>query len=222
MGCNGSKPAPKPPSEVRGVGQQQPQAAAAIPRVKLVLLGDSGVGKSCLVLRYVRGQFDPTSKVTVGAAFMSHSVHLPDGSTIKFEIWDTAGQERYASLAPLYYRGASAAAVVYDITNEDTFAKAKHWVSELQKNAGNNIVVVLVGNKTDLAEDRVISEEEGQDYATRNNMLFVETSAKTAANTSELFELVARRIAQSSTDVVSLPTTAAAAPSELPTSQATS
>lgn len=223
MGCNGSKPAPKTPTEVRGVGQQQPQAAAAAaPRIKLVLLGDSGVGKSCLVLRYVRGQFDPTSKVTVGAAFMSHSVHLPDGSTIKFEIWDTAGQERYASLAPLYYRGASAAAVVYDITNEDTFAKAKHWVSELQKNAGNNIVVVLVGNKTDLAEDRVITEEEGQEYATRNNMLFVETSAKTAANTSELFELVARRIAQSSTDVMSLPATTAAAPSELPTSQATS
>ncbi|DBB02138.1 TPA: Ras- protein rabf1 [Trebouxia sp. C0006] len=135
MGCNGSKPAPKPPSEVRGLGRQEPAAAAAaaVPRVKLVLLGDSGVGKSCLVLRYVRGQFDPTSKVTVGAAFMSHSVHLPDGTTIKFEIWDTAGQERYASLAPLYYRGASAAAVVYDITNDDTFAKAKHWVSELQK-----------------------------------------------------------------------------------------
>ncbi|KAA6415240.1 MAG: ras-related RABF1-like [Trebouxia sp. A1-2] len=139
MGCNGSKPAPKPPSDVRGLGHQEPAAAAAVPRVKLVLLGDSGVGKSCLVLRYVRGQFDPTSKVTVGAAFMSHSVHLPDGTTIKFEIWDTAGQERYASLAPLYYRGASAAAVVYDITNEDTFAKAKHWVSELQKNAGGNL-----------------------------------------------------------------------------------
>ncbi|KAL0047298.1 hypothetical protein WJX82_000152 [Trebouxia sp. C0006] len=190
MGCNGSKPAPKPPSEVRGLGRQEPAAAAAaaVPRVKLVLLGDSGVGKSCLVLRYVRGQFDPTSKVTVGAAFMSHSVHLPDGTTIKFEIWDTAGQERYASLAPLYYRGASAAAVVYDITNDDTFAKAKHWVSELQKNAGGNLVVVLVGNKTDLEEHRVISEEEGREYATRNNMLFVETSAKTAANTSELFE----------------------------------
>ncbi|DBA84687.1 hypothetical protein WJX77_003228 [Trebouxia sp. C0004] len=222
MGCNGSKPAPKPPSEVRGLGHQEPPAAAAaVPRVKLVLLGDSGVGKSCLVLRYVRGQFDPTSKVTVGAAFMSHSVHLPDGTTIKFEIWDTAGQERYASLAPLYYRGASAAAVVYDITNEDTFAKAKHWVSELRKNAGGNLVVILVGNKTDLAEDRVISEEEGQEHATRNNMLFVETSAKTAANTSELFEVVARQIAKANTPAASQQQTATAPSSELPTSQAT-
>ncbi|DBA74805.1 hypothetical protein WJX79_000806 [Trebouxia sp. C0005] len=221
MGCNGSKPAPKPPSEVRGLGHQEPAAAAAVPRVKLVLLGDSGVGKSCLVLRYVRGQFDPTSKVTVGAAFMSHSVHLPDGTTIKFEIWDTAGQERYASLAPLYYRGASAAAVVYDITNEDTFAKAKHWVSELQKNAGGNLVVVLVGNKTDLEEDRVISEEEGREYATRSNMLFVETSAKTAANTSELFELVARQIAKANSPAASQQQIATAASSELPTSQAT-
>ncbi len=156
-----------------------------------------GVGKSCLVLRYVRGQFDPSSKVTVGAAFMSHSVHLPDGTTVKFEIWcchhlhpaasmggpeccaaervmvlsrDTAGQERYASLAPLYYRwegmplcshaclcmmprcltgllhvrgrGASAAAVVYDITNAESFQKAKHWVSELQKNASGDIGVL--------------------------------------------------------------------------------
>lgn len=223
MGCNNSKPAPKPLSEIRGVGQPQPQPAAAVPRVKLVLLGDSGVGKSCLVLRYVRGQFDPTSKVTVGAAFMSHSVNLPDGTTIKFEIWDTAGQERYASLAPLYYRGASAAAIVYDVTNEDTFAKAKHWVSELQKNAGGNLVVILVGNKTDLAEDRVISAEEGQEYATRNNMLFVETSAKTAANTAELFESVARQISKPQHGAS--PPASAQAPAEsneLPTSQATS
>jgi GTPase SAR1 family protein len=85
--------------------------------VKLVLLGDSGVGKSCLVLRYVRNQFDPASKITVGAAFLSHNVSLPEGQTIKFEIWDTAGQERYLSLAPLYYRGAHAAAIVYDISN---------------------------------------------------------------------------------------------------------
>jgi hypothetical protein len=98
-------------------------------RVKLVLLGDSGVGKSCIVLRFVRGQFDANSKVTVGAAFLSQTVSLPDATTtVKFEIWDTAGQERYASLAPLYYRGASAAAVVYDITSAESFQKARFWV----------------------------------------------------------------------------------------------
>eukprot|EP00268_Persea_americana_P056809 TRINITY_DN6750_c0_g1_i1.p1 TRINITY_DN6750_c0_g1~~TRINITY_DN6750_c0_g1_i1.p1 ORF type:complete len:146 (+),score=20.04 TRINITY_DN6750_c0_g1_i1:280-717(+) len=97
-------------------------------RVKLVLLGDSGVGKSCIVLRFVRGQFDPTSKVTVGASFLSQTIALQDSTTIKFEIWDTAGQERYAALAPLYYRGAAVAVVVYDITSPDSFNKAQYWV----------------------------------------------------------------------------------------------
>ncbi|KAK9815512.1 hypothetical protein WJX72_004893 [[Myrmecia] bisecta] len=194
MGCASSK-APTTRSDIRGVVRREPEAGPApVPRVKLVLLGDSGVGKSCLVLRYVRGQFDPNSKVTVGAAFMSHSVHLPDGTTVKFEIWDTAGQERYASLAPLYYRGASAAAVVYDITSKESFQKAKHWVSELQKNASGDIVIILVGNKTDLVELREVTPEDGQEYASRNDMLFIETSAKTAANVSEIFETVAKKL----------------------------
>ncbi|XP_020599216.1 ras-related protein RABF1, partial [Phalaenopsis equestris] len=101
-------------------------------RVKLVLLGDSGVGKSCIVLRFVRGQFDPTSKVTVGASFLSQTIALQDSTTVKFEIWDTAGQERYAALAPLYYRGAAVAVVVYDITSPDSFLKAQYWVKVLK------------------------------------------------------------------------------------------
>ena len=158
-------------------------------RVKLVLLGDSGVGKSCIVLRFVRGQFDANSKVTVGAAFLSQTVSLPDASTtVKFEIWDTAGQERYASLAPLYYRGASAAAVVYDITSPESFQRAKFWVKELQKHASPGIVMALVGNKTDLAVDRAVSREDAAALARENNMaLDVETSAKTAENIQELF-----------------------------------
>ena len=169
-------------------------AAGGMPRIKMVLLGDSGVGKSCLVLRFVRGQFDPSSKVTVGAAFMSHPVALPDSSTVKFEIWDTAGQERYASLAPLYYRGASAAAIVYDITNKESFAKAKHWVKELQKNASQEIVIVLVGNKSDLEQDRDVPAEEAKAYAEENGMEHVEASAKTAHNVSEIFESIAAHL----------------------------
>ncbi|CAL8463264.1 g2798 [Coccomyxa elongata] len=196
MGCSTSRAAPPEKADLRGVGQKEGETGpGAIPRIKLVLLGDSGVGKSCLVLRYVRGQFDPNSKVTVGAAFMSHSVHLPDGTTVKFEIWDTAGQERYASLAPLYYRGASAAAVVYDITSGESFQKAKHWVSELQKNASGNIVIILVGNKSDLTEQREVTTETGQEYAERNSMLFIETSAKTAANVAAIFDTVAMKLA---------------------------
>ena len=121
-------------------------AAAPVGRVfqfKLVLLGDSAVGKSSLVLRFVRGQFFEYQESTIGAAFLTQTVALDD-ATVKFEIWDTAGQERYRSLAPMYYRGASAAIVVYDITNPDSFAGAKSWVKELQRRGDPNVVIALV------------------------------------------------------------------------------
>ncbi|CAL9089685.1 unnamed protein product [Musa textilis] len=167
-------------------------------RVKLVLLGDSGVGKSCIVIRFVRGQFDPTSQVTVGASFLSQTLVLQDSTTVKFEIWDTAGQERYASLAPLYYRGAAVAVVVYDITSPDTFKKAQYWVKELQKHATPGIVMALVGNKADLHEDRAVSSQDALEYADKNGMFFIETSAKTADNINQLFEEITRRLPRTS------------------------
>ncbi|GFZ05857.1 ras-related small GTP-binding family protein [Actinidia rufa] len=157
-------------------------------RVKLVLLGDSGVGKSCIVLRFVRGQFDPTSKVTIGASFLSQTIALQDSTTVKFEIWDTAGQERYAALAPLYYRGAAVAVVVYDITSPESFTKAQYWVKELQKHGSPDIVMALVGNKADLQEKREVPIQDGTDYAEKNGMFFIETSAKTADNINQLFQ----------------------------------
>ncbi|KAF3491705.1 uncharacterized protein GIQ15_01222 [Arthroderma uncinatum] len=117
--------------------------------VKLVLLGEAAVGKSSLVLRFVNNDFQENKEPTIGAAFLTQKCSLPT-RTIKFEIWDTAGQERFASLAPMYYRNAQAALVVYDLTKPSSLIKAKHWVAELQRQASPGIVIALVGNKLDL------------------------------------------------------------------------
>lgn len=160
---------------------------------KLVLLGESAVGKSSLVLRFVKGQFLDYQESTIGAAFLTQTVCLND-TTVKFEIWDTAGQERYHSLAPMYYRGAQAAIVVYDITSYDSFDRAKKWVKELQRQGNPNIVIALAGNKVDLASKRTVEIEESQAYAEENGILFMETSAKTAANVNELFVAIAKKL----------------------------
>lgn len=163
---------------------------------KLVLLGESAVGKSSLVLRFVKGQFHDYQESTIGAAFLTQTVVLDD-TTVKFEIWDTAGQERYHSLAPMYYRGAQAAIVVYDLTNKESFMRAKAWVKELQRQASPNIVIALAGNKIDLANNnnkRAVVTEEADNYATENGLLFMETSAKTAMNVSEIFMAIANKL----------------------------
>lgn len=113
---------------------------------KVVLLGESAVGKSSLVLRFVKREFHEHKESTIGAVFLAPTVQIDD-TTVKFEIWDTAGQERYHSLAPMYYRGAQAALIVYDITSKDSFINAQKWVRELQRQANANIVIALVGNK---------------------------------------------------------------------------
>ncbi|OAY65651.1 Ras-related protein Rab5, partial [Ananas comosus] len=167
---------------------------------KLVLLGDMGAGKSSLVLRFVKGQFLEFQESTIGAAFFSQTLALSD-ATVKFEIWDTAGQERYHSLAPMYYRGAAAAIIVYDITSTESFERAKKWVQELQKQGNPNMVMALAGNKADLEEKRKVATEasfmnplqnyeynlEACTYAEENGLFFIETSAKTAINVNDIF-----------------------------------
>ena len=163
-------------------------------QLKLVLLGDTAVGKSCLVVRFVRDEFFEYQEPTIGAAFLTQAVALEDNTTVKFEIWDTAGQERYRSLAPMYYRAAAAAIVVYDITNRSSFEGAKSWVRELQRRGEPNVVIALAGNKVDLEFRRKVKIEEAQAYAEENNLIHMETSARDAKNVKELFKEVAKRI----------------------------
>ncbi|KAK8147190.1 hypothetical protein MY1884_008336 [Beauveria asiatica] len=181
--------------------------------VKLVLLGEAAVGKSSLVLRFVNNDFQENKEPTIGAAFLTQKCNLPT-RTIKFEIWDTAGQERFASLAPMYYRNAQAALVVYDITKPTSLIKAKHWVAELQRQASPGIVIALVGNKLDLASEsasgdngddgddsgdaRKVPTDEAKAYAEEESLLFFETSAKTGVNVSEVFTAIANAIPETS------------------------
>ncbi|CDW51862.1 Ras protein Rab 5C [Trichuris trichiura] len=165
---------------------------------KLVLLGESAVGKSSLVLRFAKGQFHEYQESTIGAAFLTQSVCMDD-MTVKFEIWDTAGQERYHSLAPMYYRGAQAAIVVYDVTNQESFTKAKNWVNELQRQALPNIVIALAGNKADLANKRMVDFSEAQSYAEEHGLLFMETSAKSAMNVNDIFQAIAKKLPKTET-----------------------
>ncbi|KAM4559211.1 ras-related protein Rab-17-like [Odontesthes bonariensis] len=162
-------------------------------RVKMVLLGSSGVGKSSLALRFSKDQFKSTSP-TVGCAYLTRMVHLSD-VTLRFEIWDTAGQETYHSVTPLYYRGAHAALLVYDISNRETFIRAQVWLKELKKHyIPGSTVIWLVGNKGDLAQDRQVSVQEGQSLAHDRDLFFTETSALTADQVSELLLAVAHRV----------------------------
>ncbi|KAF9426967.1 hypothetical protein BGZ94_005715 [Podila epigama] len=134
------------PSEVAAHANMKPV------QVKLVLLGEAAVGKSSLVLRFVNDEFQENKEPTIGAAFLTQKCRLED-KVIKFEIWDTAGQERFHSLAPMYYRNAQAAVVVYDVTKASSLEKAKSWVKELQRQANPNIVIALTGNKVDLVSN---------------------------------------------------------------------
>nr|CAG8520185.1 6722_t:CDS:2 [Entrophospora candida] len=152
--------------------RQNPQAPNKLFQFKLVLLGESAVGKSSLVMRFVKDQFEDYKESTIGAAFLTQTINIDDKTTVKFEI----------CLAPMYYRNANCAVVVYDISQASSLEKAKAWVKELQRQADPNIIIALAGNKCDLSSRRAIETEEAKAYADSAGLLFFETSAKTSHN----------------------------------------
>ncbi|KAL6203324.1 hypothetical protein ACLB2K_027024 [Fragaria x ananassa] len=160
---------------------------------KIVLIGDSGVGKSNILSRFTRNEFCLESKSTIGVEFATRTLQV-EGKTVKAQIWDTAGQERYRAITSAYYRGAVGALLVYDITKRPTFDNVQRWLRELRDHADSNIVIMMTGNKSDLNHLRAVSEDDGQALAEREGLSFLETSALGATNIEKAFQTILTEI----------------------------
>ncbi|XP_055583786.1 ras-related protein Rab-41 isoform X1 [Falco biarmicus] len=159
-------------------------------KFKLVFLGEQSVGKTSLITRFMYDSFDNTYQATIGIDFLSKTMYLED-RTVRLQLWDTAGQERFRSLIPSYIRDSTIAVVVYDITNLNSFQQTSKWIDDVRTERGSDVIIMLVGNKTDLADKRQITTEEGEQRAKELNVMFIETSAKTGYNVKQLFRRVA-------------------------------
>ena len=170
-------------------GGQPNNAAASGCRYifKYMIVGESSVGKSCLLLQFLDNRFKDSHDLTIGVDFGSKTIRLDDGTNVKVQIWDTAGQESFRSITKSYYRGSICALLVYDITRRSTFENLSRWLEDLREVAYNKMVVLLVGNKADLAGSREVSTEEGTEFAKKHNLIFYETSAKTGLNIEQAF-----------------------------------
>ncbi|XP_031101438.1 ras-related protein RABA5b-like [Ipomoea triloba] len=160
---------------------------------KIVVIGDSAVGKSNLLSRFARDEFDHNSKATIGVEFQTQVVEV-DGKEVKAQVWDTAGQERFRAVTSAYYRGAVGALIVYDITRRITFENIKRWLEELNTHCDTTVARMLVGNKCDLESIRDVSVEEGKLLAEEEGLFFIETSALDSTNVNTAFEIVIREI----------------------------
>mmetsp|Transcript_17656 Transcript_17656/g.25165 ORF Transcript_17656/g.25165 Transcript_17656/m.25165 type:complete len:227 (-) Transcript_17656:175-855(-) len=170
---------------------------------KYIIIGDTGVGKSCLLLQFTDKRFQPVHDLTIGVEFGARMITIPPPSEatsnkketqVKLQIWDTAGQESFRSITRSYYRGAAGALLVYDLTRRDTFNHLTRWLEEARQHSHSNMVIMLIGNKSDLDSRRAVSTEEGKAFAKQHGLIFMETSAKTAANVEKAFIDTASKI----------------------------
>ena len=156
---------------------------------KIVLLGDSGVGKTCIISRFISGQYDNNVASTNGASYASKEIELPTGKKLMLDIWDTAGQERYKSLTKFFYKDAQMVILVYDITRKESYDNLKNfWLKEIQEYGDKNIVLGIAGNKSDLYDDEAVSEKEAREFAQSINAIYALTSALNNSGVNKLFE----------------------------------
>ena len=163
--------------------------------LKYVIVGDASVGKSNLLLRYTHGEFREEYQLTIGVEFGSNNLVI-NNSIYRIQIWDTAGQENFRSITRSYYKNSACALIVYDITRRVSFESLSDWIEDCKNSSPKTVVMVLVGNKCDLSQNREVNEEEGREFAEKHGMLFFETSAKTGQNVEELFKQSATLIAK--------------------------
>jgi Ras-related protein Rab-5C len=163
-------------------------------QIKLVLLGDSGTGKTSIVHRYVNNKYNDENEATIGASFLSKVIELPNDQSIKLQIWDTAGQEKYRSLASMYYKDASAAILVYDITSMKSFEGIKYWANEIKANVPTQVTLAIAANKSDLLEKEEVDIAVGKKFAEESGALFKQTSAKANTGIAELFNDICMKL----------------------------
>ena len=161
--------------------------------IKVILIGDSGVGKTNIMSKYLKNQFMENSKATVGVEFGS-KLFNHQGHKIKAQIWDTAGQEKYKAITGAYYKGSKGAFIVYDITRKDTFASIERWVNDLKATSDPKLTIILIGNKNDLDDKREVSKDQGEEKAKSFGCAFLETSAFSGDNLDKAFELMVKEI----------------------------
>ena len=160
---------------------------------KLILIGNSGVGKSCILQRYIKHTFEESYKCTIGVDFLMKSIVI-NGQTVKLQLWDTAGQEKYKSMASSYYRGANVALIVFDITNHESFDALPLWIENFYKNGPEQKNIILIGNKNDLPDLRQVTQQEAEAFSQTNNMMYFETSAKEGDNIEYIFNYAAEKL----------------------------